>query len=134
MILKLPKNELFKYIYDKLTAVNVPVFTEIARPTGAQWVVISQYTHVDRGYKTRNGYFISFLIDVVTKSDNSFDNANLAEQVMEAMHDTKAPVFDLTTFYCSVVNQPTVTTLVEQTDKGLTFRTLLRYEIFCEQK
>lgn len=133
-MLKLPKYELFKWLYDTLKSeLDVQVFTDIAAPTASTWVVISQYNHVDASNKTQNAFLVSLLIEVFTKSDNGIENFTYTDEIMSILHPDRVNRLALTNFNLSVRRKPNVSTLQNENDSGYTHRALLRYEFLMEQ-
>lgn len=125
-----PKIELFTWLNSELSGVigDDKVYTEIApKDTLPSWVLISQYNATPSGSKMRWGNRVSFLVEVVTASDDVVGNQNIVNDVLSTIQPKPRAEVSLPNFTLFVLVEPNINSFTEQSEFGMTYRTQIRY-------
>ena len=139
MGLKSPKSEVCKAIHDRLnitySSVAVPVYVDIAPKSlgNDTHILIWGWVEAENGTKNNWGYICSVNVEVYTKSDDSVKHNAIINSVKSAIHANKVEHLTLTSFYNSVLKEPSSQFISELNENGQTQRTILKYELNVEQ-
>ena len=139
MGLKSPKSEVCKAIHDRLTIVystlTIPVYVDIAPKVlgNDTHILIWGWVESESGTKNNWGYICSVNVEIYTKSDDSVKHNSIVNSVKSLIHTKKVEHLTLSTFYNSVLKEPSSQFIVELNEDGQTQRTILKYELNVEQ-